>query len=304
MVNQETERTYYDAVLAYHGIEKNYIHSAAEDLRDQALTWLGVELPDSLVDFYALEGLYELVRDRYDLNGCSPNGLLDERYLHHGLLHFASSSYEDCDWFIKVDSGPDPKVLCAMELEPGWEESDKLNSKVRIICPTLSTFVFWASTWCWNWTSEEVFVPAAPDRVDEALRVSGFAYFDFNFETLDAVEQPITLDEEHWVLAGLSVSRDRKRYPEGFFLNSQNRSGEDILQLLNMLGTPVRIVGNRTGLLNAEVADLLEQSGFDVPRIQGPSEGWLAKIRKWLPFVKQPAPSHYSIYKLEENRER
>ncbi|MEM7561174.1 MAG: hypothetical protein AAF394_18780 [Planctomycetota bacterium] len=100
------------------------------------------------------------------------------------------------------------------------------------------------------------------------------------------------------------MSRKRERYPEGFFLNSQNRSAEDIVRLLNMLGTPVRIVGNRTGLLNAEVADQLEQSGFDVPRIQGPSEGWGPKIRKWLPFVKQQAPIHCSIYKLEENRER
>lgn len=304
MVNQGTDRTYYDAVLAYHGMEKNYIHSAADDLRDQAWTWLGVELPDSLVDFYALEGLFELARDQYDLNGCSPNALLDERYLHHGLLHFASSSYEDCDWFIKVDSGPDPEVLYTFQLDPGWEESEKLDSEVRTICPALSTFVFWVSTWRWNWTSEELFVSAAPDRVDEALRENGFSYFDFDFETLDPEGQPITLDEEHWVLAGLSVSRERKRYPEGFFLNSQNRSGEDIVRLLNMLETPVRIVGNGTGLLNVEVADLLERNGFDVPRTPSPNtNSWLVKIRKWLPFVKPQAPVYCSICKIED-RER
>jgi hypothetical protein len=153
---------------------------SSEELVEQREQQLGIRFPESVREWYSLEGAVQLL-EQYsnddlafpieelaepfdDWYGGGPKDFLSER-----LLLFMHENQGVCNWAIRLDSGPDPAVVVEVDTAP--------DAKWLACTDHFSTFV-----WCQIWDHSQHAVGVSAQEIK--LSEPDLSFLRSNFQEL------------------------------------------------------------------------------------------------------------------------
>ncbi len=156
------------------------ISKSAAELVANRERQLGIRFPESVREWYSLDGAVQLL-ERYsndddafsveelgkpfdDWYGGGPRDLLSEN-----LLIFMHENQGVCNWAIKLDSGPDPAVVVEVDTAP--------NAEWLPCTDRFSSFI-----WCQIWDHPRRAVGGASQEIE--LSEQDLSFLRTNFEQL------------------------------------------------------------------------------------------------------------------------
>lgn len=277
----------HSAALSYYGFNVMETNSdIANDIRALARRLIGMDLPQSLFELYIRPHLIQELNLRNPGVFKPVEKIFVDDLLGHGLLHVATESAGISEWFVKYDAKPDPEVWAVTEVPAGWDIRDRnILDRIRVECPSFSHLVF-------------CHLGAASFRNNLCVRHlegdPGYRLADSGFilhEPIGIVASPydgkkIEVHERHWVAKGIFISQDLTcdlPITDIYLTGSDNRIAQFLLSGILPVDS-IRILGNWSGRIPANLCRTLENGGLYVPRQNRLVEGLLELI----PWRKLP----------------